>query len=314
MERLLDSGEGLPYDIRPISTFASSCAVVAALNLYSLRWRFTLSRTLSWLRRLGWKKWLLITVPIVIILVAVVLVPSVYYYSRNRKPVDYSEALAQATATYSVTYQSGDGLNDNTKLTWKVIENGLREDSQICFHEVTVYDPYPYRRVNTFLGSITPRLGTEEIWRNQADLRVVKKISLETDVPLVNTVRITITYSKYTDYPGWPYHLGDSWTYQVLYKPDSSLQKPWTDSFQADVVSDNASVQVGDSKYECFEVVHTLIDTTNPYPSGTGIGGTITEYWYNGGKMIGPVKRVDSLSFVGTEIQTIMGDAPLPLF
>jgi hypothetical protein len=255
-----------------------------------------------------------IVAPILIILVAVAVVPLVYYYSRNRTPVDYSEALSQATVTYSVAYQSGDSLSDDTTLIWKVIETGLKEDSQICFHEVTVYDPYPYRRVNTFLGPITPRLGTEEIWRNQADLRIVKKTSLETDVPIVNTVKITMTYSQYVDYPGWPYHLGDRWTYQVLYKPDSSLQAPWTDTFQTDIVSDNASVQIGDKQYECFEVVHTLVDTTNPHPSGTGIGGIITEYWYSGGKTISPIKRVDSLSFIGTEIQTTIGDVPLPLF
>jgi hypothetical protein len=267
------------------------------------------------LRKLGWKKSLLIITPVVIIiLVLVVVVPAAYYYSRNRKPVDYSETLAQATATYSVTYESGDGLSDNTTLTWKVIDNGLKEDSQICFYEVTVYDPYPYRRVNTLLGTIAPRLGTEEIWRNQADLRIVKKISLETDVPIVNTVKITLTYSRYDNYPGWPYHLGDSWTYQMFYKPDSKLQGTWTDTFQADVVSDNASVQIGDKQYECFEVVHTLVATTNQYPSGSGIGGTITDYWYSGGKMICPIKRVDSLSFKGTEIQTIVGDVSLALF
>ncbi len=267
------------------------------------------------MRKLGWKKSLLIIALIVIIiLVLVVVVPAVCYYSRNRKPVDYSETLAQATATYSVTYQSGDGLTDDTTLTWKVIDNGLKEASQICFYEVTVYDPYPYRRVNTLVGLITPKLGTEEVWRNQDDLRIVKKISLETDVPLVNTVKIAMTYSRYANYPGWPYHLGDSWTYRVLYKPDSSLQAPWTDTFQADVVSDNASLQVGDSQYECFEVVHKLVATTNPHPSGSGIGGTITEYWYSGGKMICPIKRVDSLSFKGTEIQIMIGDVSPALF
>jgi hypothetical protein len=100
----------------------------------------------------------------------------------------------------------------------------------------------------------------------------------------------------------------------VLSEVDSSLLAPWTDTFQAEVVSDNASVQVGDRQFECFEVVHTLVDTTNPNPSGSGIGGTITEYWYSEGKMICPVKRVDSLSFKGTEIQIMIGDVSLALF
>jgi hypothetical protein len=266
------------------------------------------------LRKLGWKKWLLITAPILVMLVLAVVVPLAYYESRNRKPVDYSGALAEATAIYSVTYQSGDRLTDNSTFTRKVIETGVEEDSQICFHEITVYDPYPYRRVSTILGSITPRLGNAETWRNQADLRVVKKINLETDIPIINTVKITITYSDYVNYPGWPYHLGDSWTYQAHLIPDSQLQSPWTDTFQADVISDNALVQIGDSQYQCFEVVHTLIDTTNPHPSGSGIGGTVTEYWYTGGRMIGPIKQVDSFNFEGTEIQTITGDVSLALF
>jgi hypothetical protein len=267
------------------------------------------------LRKLGWKKWLLIVASVVIIiLVVVVAVPAIMYYSRNRHPVDYSGTLAQATAVYFVTYDSGDGLTDNSTFTRKVIETGVKEESQICFHEVTVYDPYPRRRVSSILGSMTFKLGTEELWRNQGDLRKVQTISMETDVPVLNTVKITSTYSDYVNYPGWPYHLGDNWTYQMLNKPDFALQSPWTDTFQADVVSDNALVQVGDTQYQCFEVVHTLIATTTSHSSGSGIGGTIIEYWYTGGKTIDPIKQVDSLHFKGTEIQTITGDVPLPLF
>ena len=274
-----------------------------------------MSSALSRLRKLGWKNWLLIVAPIVIIiLVVAVVVPAVYYHSRNRKPVDYSETPAEATIVYSVTYESGDGLCDISTFTRKVIEEGVEEDSQICFHQVTMYDPYPYRRGNTILGSITARIGSEEVWRDQADLRVVKIISLETDVPIVNTVELTATLSQYVNYPGWPYHLGDSWTYQELATPDSPLQKAWTNTWRADVVSDNAMVQVGDKQYQCFEVVHTLTDTTNPHPAGTGIGGTIVEYWYGGGKTIGPIKQVDSINYKGIEIQTITGDVPLSVF
>ncbi len=274
-----------------------------------------MSGILSRLRKLGWKKWLLIMAPIVIIiLVVVVVVPAVYYHSRDRKPVDYSETLAQATAVYSVTYDSGDGLTDNSTFTRKVIETGLRKGSHICFREVTEYDPYPRRKVSSILGSLTFKLGTAEIWRDQGDLRVVEKMSLETDLPFLNTLKMISTYSQYVNYPGWPYHLGDSWTYQELSKPDFALQTPWTDTFQADVVSDNAMVQVGDKQYQCFEVVHTLIDTTNPHSSGAGIGGTITQYWYIGEKTIGPVKEVDSLNYMGIEIETMTGEVPVSLF
>jgi hypothetical protein len=73
-------------------------------------------------------------------------------------------------------------------------------------------------------------------------------------------------------------------------------------------------VQVGDKQYQCFEVVYTLIDTTNPGSSGAGIGGTITQYWYSGEKTIGPIKEVDSLNYMGTEIETMTGEVPLSLF
>jgi hypothetical protein len=263
---------------------------------------------------LGRKQWLLIAVPLVITLLIAVLVPAVYFSSRNRKPVDYSDTLAEATAAYSVTYDSGDGLTDNCTLTWKVLEAGVREDSQICFHAVTVYDPFPSRRVDTLFGVTKMKLGSDETWRNAADLQVVKTMSLQIDVPFVNTVQTTITYSNYSGYPGWPYHLGDRWTYDVSRKADVSLQPSWTETFQAEVVSDNAVVQVGGSQYQCFKVVHTLVATTNERPSGSGVGGTITEYWYTGGKSIGPIKIENALSFKGTEIQTFTGDGPLPLF
>jgi len=95
-----------------VFVFWGSLVLPVTLSLLS-RGRCTLSRALSWLRKLGWKKWLLITVPIVIIiiLVVVVAVPAIMYYSRNRHAVDYSETLAQATAVYSVTYDSGDGFD-----------------------------------------------------------------------------------------------------------------------------------------------------------------------------------------------------------
>jgi hypothetical protein len=275
-----------------------------------------LSRALPWLRKLGWKKWLLVTgcFVIIIILVLVVTVPMAIYYSRNRKPPDYSGTLAQATAVYSVTYDSGDGFTDNSTFTRKVLDTGVKEDSQICFRVVTEYDPYPYRKVKSILGSMKPKLAQEEVWRNRDDLRVVKTMSMETDIPALNTVKITSTYSEYDSYPVWPYHLGNSWTYQVVDTPDSPLQKPWTNSFRADVVSDNAMIRVGDKQYQCFEVVHTLTDTTSPKPGGAGVGGAITQYWYTGEKTMGPIKEVDSLNYMGTEIETMTGEVPLSLF
>ena len=80
------------------------------------------------------------------------------------------------------------------------------------------------------------------------------------------------------------------------------------------MVADNAVVEVAAKEYEAFEVVHTLIDTTNSIPTGRGIGGTITEYWCKDGKLIGPIKVWDSFNFIGTETQTMIGDNPLLRF
>ena len=63
--------------------------------------------------------------------------PASYYFSRNRKPTDYSGTLTQATVVHSVTYDSGDGLSNNSTFTRKVIEtavsnNQIADLSPLC--------------------------------------------------------------------------------------------------------------------------------------------------------------------------------------
>ena len=149
------------------------------------------------------------------------------------------------------------------------------------------------------------------MWRSQSDLRLVHKKVMQINLPVVNTAITEITYSGYDNYPGWPYHLNDSWTYEVFYETDTFLQPDRTDTFRADVVGDDAIVELGGAQYQCFEVVHTLIATTNSTPPGHGIGGTLTEYWAKDRKSIGPVKAEDSCNFRGTETLIMTGVPPL---
>jgi hypothetical protein len=173
---------------------------------------------------------------------------------------------------------------------------------------VTVYNSYPKRKVNAVIvGSTEVTLAGEEIWRGQSDLRIVHRKVMQKNLPIVNTAVTQVTYSGYENYPGWPYHLGDSWTYEESYKTDVPLQPSWTDTFRANVVADDAIVEMGGVQYQCFKVVHTLIATTNKTPPGGGVGSTVIEYWYKDGKSIGPVKVEDSLDFRGTETQTLIG-------
>ena len=268
-------------------------------------------RVVSWLRRLRWR-WRLLLIALVIIFIVAVVVPSVIYFSRGRKPPDYSATPAEAMATYLVSYDSGDGVINSSKYTLKVIETGVQKDSETSFHKVTVYDPYPKRKVNAIIvGSTKVTLAGEEIWRSQTDLREVHKKVMQTNLPIVNTAVTEITYSGYDNYPSWPYHLNDSWTYKMSYDTDVPLQPKWTDTFRADVVADDATVELGGVEYQCFKVVHTLIATTNGTPPGGGVGATLIEYWYKDGKSIGPVKVEDSFSYRGTETQIMMGAPPL---
>jgi hypothetical protein len=215
--------------------------------------------------------------------------------------------------TYLVGYDSGDGVVNSSVFTVKVIETGVLKDSQTTFHAVTVYDPYPKRKVNAIIvGSTKVTLSGEEIWRSENDLRLIHRKLMQKDLPIVNTAYTQLTYWDYKNYPGWPYHLNDSWTYKVLYDTDTPLQPKWTNTFRADVVADNAIVEVHGVDYQCFKVVHTLIASTNGTPPGGGVGSTYIEYWYKGGKSVGPVEIDDSFSYRGTETQ-IMMTAPPPL-
>ena len=269
-------------------------------------------RIWSWLRGLGWK-WRVLILIVVIVLIVVVVAVSVYCPNYWRNPPDYSKILAKANMTYLVSYDSGDGdvVNEST-FTLKVAETDVLVGNDTCFYTVTVMDPYPVRKVHAIIvGTTKVTLATEEIWRSQEDLRVIQQEAMQINLPLVGTAITDQTFSGYEGYPGWPYSLGDSWTYEVFSDPDTPLQPNWTDTYQAEVVADDAVVVAAGVEYECFEVVYTLIATEQSTPGGAGVGSTRTEYWPNSGKSIAPIKIEGAISYMGIESR-IMVDMELP--
>jgi len=249
---------------------------------------------------------------VVIVIIGVVVTPSVYYLLRGRNPPDYGDILAKATMTYLVSYDSGEGVVNESTFTLKVAETDVLIDSEPCFYTVTEIDPYPKRKVHAIIvGTTNVTLADEKIWRSQEDLRVLRQEAMQINLPIVNTAITDQTFSEYDGYPGWPYSLGDSWTHEVYNDPDTALQSNWTETYHAEVVADDVVVVAADVEYECFEVVHTLVNTEQSTPGGGGIGSTRVEYWANNGKSIAPIKVDNTISYMGTE-SLIMVDMDLP--
>ena len=255
----------------------------------------------SRLKNLSWK-WQLLLAFLIIAIVVAVIVPGAIYLSRNRDVPDYSEIQPRAEMSYLVSYDSGDGMTNESKFTLKVAEPNMLRGNETCSHTITVIDPYPKRKVNAIIfGSIDITRAANEIWYSEDDRREVYRESMYIDLPLVNTVVHRVTYSGYEGYTGWPYHLGDRWTYDVFNDPDTNLQSDWTDSFSAEVVADNEIINLNGIEYECFKVVHTLVATTNDTPPGKGIGSTYVEYWAKSSEFFAPIKYENSVDYRGTE-------------
>jgi hypothetical protein len=269
-------------------------------------------RIWSWIKKLSWK-WKLIIILALIIFTIVVAVPAAIYYTRARDAPDYSEIQAKATLTYRVNYDSGEGLVNESEYVLKVAETDVIKDSYRCYHIVTVMDPLPERKVNAIIvGSTKVTLAVQEIWRSQDDLRKVSEEVMQIDLPIVNTVVTEVTYSDYIGYPGWPYTIGDSWTYMVTYEPDTFLQEKWTDLFHAEVVADDEIVHMGDVQYECFKVVHTLVETSHSASPGAGVGATSIEYWPKDDMSFAPIQYESTIDFMGVETRLMIDADPQP--
>lgn len=265
----------------------------------------------SRLAGLSWKLRLLLV--LVIVFVVVVLVPAVTYVLRARDVPDYSEIVPQATMTYLVSYDSGDGLVNESEWTLTVADTNVVKGSNHCIHAVTVIEPYPERKANAKLvGTATVNVGTIELWYCQEDLRVLHGESMLVNAPLVNTMVTKTTYSGYDGYTGQPYSLGDSWTYEVFCDPDTFLQADWTDSYRAEVVADDEIVKAGDTEYECFKVVHTLVGTTLDTAPGAGVGSRIVEYWPKNCRSLAPLKAEDNMHYIGVETRILVDADPMP--
>jgi hypothetical protein len=247
----------------------------------------------------------------VVILIVIVIVPSAIYLSRDRNPPNYENTPSDVVATYAVGYDSGDGLINSGTFTLKIVGTEEEKDSVTCFHVVTVSDPSPKRKVNAIIvGSAKVTIAAEEVWRSQSDFRIVHRKVMETDLPMVNTAITEMPYAEYENYPGWPYHLNDTWTYKTFHSTDVPLQKDWTDTFRADVVSDNAIIEIGGLEYHCFKVIHTLTTSTTDTLPGGAVGSTIIEYWDKSNRSIGPLKVENSVSYRGTETRIMISAPP----
>lgn len=206
---------------------------------------------------------------------------------------------------YAVDYQSGDGIVNGATYTYAITQTGSSKDSVICFKsELQVSDGTPKRKTYApIVRTAIVTIAKEDQWRSEADFRLVHKYVTQTNLPIVGTLSSDVYYRDYSGYPGWPYALNQTWSYKVFTSPSHWLVRSWTDSWSAKVVSDAVEVMVGAINYTCFEVVHTITATDASPSPGSGVGGTIIEYWIKSGILSVPVKEIDESNFVGREIR-----------
>lgn len=206
---------------------------------------------------------------------------------------------------YDVDYDSGDGIMNSATYIYNVTQKNVIKDLVTCFRlRLSISEGPPNRKTNApIVGTAIVTIAGEEQWRSESDLRLVHKYAIQTNVPIVGTVRTEVYYRNYNGYPGWPYKVGQNWTYEVFYDPDSFLVGDWLDKWSAKVVSDSTVVTVGSTNYTCYVVVHTITSTGASPPPGGGVGSTITEYWIANRKLPVPVKMVDQANFIGREIR-----------
>ena len=266
------------------------------------------------LTRINWK-WRFLAILILIAVIVVIVVPAATYLSRARDVPTYDDIEPQATMTYLVSYDSGDGLVNESLWTLTVADTNSIKGADYCIHAVTVIEPYPERKFNAkIVGTATVNVGTIELWYCQEDLRILYGENMLINAPLVNTMVTKATYRGYNGYSGQPYSLGDSWTYEVYCDPDTSLQADWTDSYHAEVVADDEIVEIGNQEYECFKVVHTLVGTTLDTTPGDGLGSTFVEYWPKNCRSIAPLKAEDNMHYIGKETRILIYADPMPSF
>jgi len=257
--------------------------------------------------------WKLLLIVFAVFVIIIVVVPTAVYYLRDRDVPDYSDIQPKATMTFLVSYDSGEDLINESTYTLKVAETDVIKDGKTCFHTITVMDPYPKRKVNAIIvGTTTVTLAVDESWRDQEDLRMIHQKVMQIDLPIVNTVVTQVTFSNYNGYPGWPYSLGDSWTYDVSYDPDTPFQPEWHDLFRAEVTADDVTLNLGGKDHTCFMVVHTLVETGNNHSPGAGEGAITIEYWPRDGFFIAPIKTESTVDYRGVETWTMLDADPAP--
>lgn len=205
---------------------------------------------------------------------------------------------------YNVDYNSGDGIVNSATYTYNVKQIGVTKDSVPCFElKLSISNGTPIRKTHVpVMETVTVKVSDEDQWRSEADLQLIHKYVVGTNVPIVGKVYEDVSYQDYSNYSGLPYAVGQNWTYTTFTSLSSWLvQGSYTDWWSVKVVSDSAIVSVGGTNYTCYEVVHTITSTDAYMSPGDGVGSTITEYWITNGILLVPLKVVDRSNYIGQE-------------
>ena len=221
---------------------------------------------------------------------------------------------------YTVVYNSGAGVSNTTTWRYNVTEVDVTKDGVSgCVHIVATISDNPSdnsqrarRTSHSAFGDQTVRLSQAEDW-SLTNGRHVHRYSYQSDVPIIGTNSAQIYIESMSGYPGWPYAVGNSWTYNARTDSSNGMAPDWTDTYSASVVADNEVVTAGGVDYICYKVEHTLTATTASTPPGGGVGSKVTEYWpVLDSAFLAPIKVVNNVDFVGTETRTMSSASPLP--
>lgn len=218
--------------------------------------------------------------------------------------VDIAEAVDPGdTCSYDVTY-GGSSEDWTMEVTGTERVSTAYETNVDCFVvEATSMSPTPSRGV-TYPMSLTVTLLEQKNYYSQTDFHLVQTYAKQNAGFWGN--QTAWRYYEYTSGdPGWPFEVGDTWQYWD--HTDAAMD--WNDKFRADVVA-TENIDVNGQSIPCYKIEHTWIDTTRD--GGASNQVEITEWWPSGGQFMGPVKRVDDLSFANTETRQMSSASPPP--
>lgn len=204
---------------------------------------------------------------------------------------------------FAVDYSSSSG-------TWTLTETGTEDDVSTsylsnvdCFYTEATFNGGIDRSVTYPLNSAITMISMKE-WRSVEDLRVVKVFAVtDTIIGLAESWRY---YRYLSGDAGWPYEVGDTWTYREYTVSAFNWNDTWTVN-----VTGTENIDVNGTQIPCYVVKHTWSGTNRLFKSPSNTV-KLTEWWPISGKTIKPLKRVDSISYKYTETWTASNADPMP--